>query len=438
MTYDQTISYLFESLPMYQRIGHTAYKADLENAWELDRYFGHPHRKFKSLHVAGTNGKGSVSHMLAAVLQAEGYRVGLYTSPHLLDFRERVKINGEMISREFVCDFVEANRKKFEEVQPSFFEMSVFMAFCYFVSEKVDVAIIEVGLGGRLDTTNIIHPLISVITNIGLDHTRFLGDTLPEIAREKAGILKESVPAIIGRTDDRVREVFETKALQLHCPIHFADQEYRAEYSLQNTDASVCWHYLKREKNQKIEVTTDLAGFYQKENLGTVLTILDLLRKQDMPIAESSVDQGLKNVVKTTGLSGRWQVVAVNPLQICDIAHNEDGLQAVLQQLNNTAYKRLHLVLGFVNDKNLESIVRILPSDGAYYLCEPSIPRAMKMADLEPVFQRAGYSYRAFPNVGEAHQEALKLADPEDLIYIGGSTFIVADFLLSKKNQKIF
>lgn len=430
MTYQEATKYLFESLPMYQRIGKSAYKADLENALAMDRHFLSPHERFRCIHIAGTNGKGSVSHMLAAVLQKAGFNTGLYTSPHLLDFRERIKINGKPVSKEYVCDFVSNNREVFEKLQPSFFEMSVFMAFCWFEAEQIDIAVIETGLGGRLDTTNIIHPEVSVITNIGMDHMQFLGNSLAEIAGEKAGIMKKGVPVVVGRTQEEINVVFTKKANELDCKLHYADHHFKPEYGMQNPDAGVSWHIKKPQNNRRFDLTIDLRGSYQKENLVTCLQTIEVLKAAKIKIPDHAIREGLENVSKLTGLMGRWQIVGHNPLQVCDIAHNQDGIKHIVEQIDQTPHKELHMVLGFVDDKNIGEIVSLLPHTARYYLCEPKIPRAMKLEELKSCFS---LDYVAYSSVEEAYNEAYKQAGENDMIYIGGSAFVVSDFLQFKK-----
>jgi len=438
MTYKATLDYLYKALPMYQRIGSAAYKADLENAFQMDKYFAHQHRSFKTVHVAGTNGKGSVSHMLASVLQSAGYRTGLYTSPHLLDFRERIRVDGKCITRKFVIDFTEKHKSIFEKISPSFFEMTVFMAFQYFASVKVDIAIIEVGMGGRLDTTNIITPEVSVITNIGLDHTQFLGDTLPLIAQEKAGIIKTGIPVVIGETQPETVDKFNRTAQQKNCDIWFSDEYYTPDYALQNLDSTVSWNFAKCFGWNFKNLILDLQGIYQKKNLPSVLMTLWILDQKDMRINKKHIEHGLKRITILTGLMGRWQITGRSPLVVCDVAHNLEGFVYITEQIHSTPYQNLHLVLGFVDDKKLQTIVEILPERAAYYLCEPNIPRAMKLDRLESFFRHEGLSYRCCNSVAEAYISACHSSSPNDLIYIGGSTFVVADFLQWKKKPNSF
>lgn len=430
MTYEETLEYMYKSLPMYQRVGSAAYKADLENAYEMDKMAGHPHKSFKTIHVAGTNGKGSVSHMLASIYQKAGYKTGLYTSPHLVDFRERIKVDGHPVSREYVVKFIQRNQCFYEIIKPSFFEMTVFMALCYFKMEKVDIAIIETGLGGRLDTTNIISPIASVITNIGKDHMQFLGNSIKEIAREKAGIIKPSIPVVIGETDEIPSNVFNARACLMESPIYYADDDYTYEYSTRTTNNTVNHHYTNH--NMKLEVETDLLGMYQHKNVGTVLKVLDITDTL-LPLNANAMSEGFKNVKISTGFIGRWQEVAYNPLTVCDVAHNKEGLTEVLEQIKNTPHKKLHMVIGFVNDKNIESILQLFPKDASYYFTRSTVPRSADPKDVMMLAENNNLYGEIFYNVEDAFQRARENAEAEDLIYIGGSTFVVADFLDCEK-----
>lgn len=403
MDYQQTLDYLFQQLPMYQRIGNAAYKTDLLNTLELCETLGNPQHKFKSVHVAGTNGKGSTSHMLASVLQEAGYKVGLYTSPHLKDFRERVKINGEMISETEVISFVKAYKQKFESINLSFFEWTVGLAFDYFANQKIDIAVIETGLGGRLDSTNVISPEISIITNIGLDHTQFLGDTLYLIAAEKAGIIKPKTTVIIGETQVGIENVFIEKANELSAPILFADKREIKSYE------------------------SDLLGLYQQKNIQTAITSINQLQNQGWNISEKDVVVGLQNVVSNTGLIGRWQTIQNNPKVICDTGHNEAGITYISQQLKQEVYDKLHIVLGAVNDKSISSILKLLPKDAIYYFCQAKIPRALNVNDLYHQALEVGLKGTVFSSVDLALNQAKTQADKEDLIFVGGSTFVVAE-----------
>lgn len=433
MTYDETLEYIYSALPMYQRIGSAAYKADLENAYELDKMSDYPHKSFKTIHVAGTNGKGSVSHMLASVYQHAGYKVGLYTSPHLIDFRERIKINGELISKDFIIKYIQRNRCFFELIKPSFFEMSVFMAFCYFKINKVDVAIIETGLGGRLDTTNIISPILSVVTNIGYDHTQLLGSNLRDIAKEKAGIIKPGTPVVIGETHEITSRVFNARACLMESPIYYADEEIQFSYVTKSLNGSVYFNFF--DKNSDFEIECDLIGNYQYKNIRTCLKALEI-GIQRMPITPEAIIAGIKNVRKTTGLMGRWQEVGHNPLTICDVAHNKEGITEVLHQLKNTPYKKLHMVIGFVNDKDISGILSILPQGAEYYFTRSSVPRSADPVDVANQAEKNNVYGKIFQDVHSAYLDAVENAEPEDLIFIGGSTFVVGDFLSEKMKEK--
>lgn len=427
MNYQETIQWLFNQLPMYQRQGKAAYKANLDNTLRLDRYFHHPHKNYKSIHVAGTNGKGSVSHMLASVLQNTGYKVGLYTSPHLKDFRERIKINGQMISENFVIEFVRHHKNTFEKIQPSFFEMTVAMAFEYFAQEQIDVAVVEVGMGGRLDSTNIIKPDLSIITNIGLDHTTFLGNTLEEIASEKAGIIKENVPVVVGETQNETEMVFLKKAKEKQTKIYFADQYYSVDYALLSADNKQVFNVKHDNEIMYTDLKLDLLGSYQKKNLVTVLKAVDMLNRMSYNIDQSNIYKGLFEVTKKTGLKGRWQILENNPLTVCDTAHNLEGLTYVIDQIKQTAYKQLHIVFGVVDDKNIDHILKILPRNALYYFTKASIPRALNEKILHQKAKQEGLNGHFYHHVTLALESAKKSADPNDLIFIGGSTFVVAE-----------
>lgn len=405
MSYKETTSWMFGRLPMYQNQGKSAYKSDLTNTIKLDDFLGNPHNKFKSIHVAGTNGKGSTSHMIASVLQEAGYKVGLYTSPHLKDFRERIKINGKEIKKSYVVDFIKQNKTFFELNELSFFEMTVGMAFQYFVDSKVDVAIIEVGLGGRLDSTNIIIPELSVITNIGLDHTDFLGNTLVEIASEKAGIIKEKVPVVIGETQEETIQVFVNKANQMKSSIFFADQQVLRIYE------------------------SDLKGIYQQRNLQTAQVSVNQLIKIDYKINDNHIKDGLNRVLKNTGLKGRWQVLKEKPFTVCDTAHNAEGLSLVLKQLLSLKFDKLHIVFGVVNDKKLETIMPLLPVTANYYFCKPNVLRGLSQLNLQQAFSQYQLKGEAFTSVKKALNAAKKVATENDVIFIGGSTFVVAEII---------
>lgn len=408
MNYRETTEWMFNQLPMYQLQGASAYKEDLTNTILLLEHLNNPHKKLKCIHVAGTNGKGSTSHMLASILQEAGYKVGLYTSPHLKDFRERVKINGKDITEDFVCDFINSNKPFFESNDISFFEMSVGLAFAYFEKENVDIAIIEVGMGGRLDATNVITPLAAVITNIGLDHTQFLGNTLTLIAKEKAGIIKPNVPVIIGEYTPETKEVFLATAKENNATLYFASD-------LINTDH-----------------LSDLIGNYQKHNKKTVLqTIAVINANTTFKIDEAAITNGLQQVIKNTGLQGRWQQLRDLPKTICDTAHNKEGLSLVLNQVQNEQYKKLHIVLGVVNDKNLDDILPLFPKDAVYYFCKPNIARGLDTTVLQEKASEFNLKGGQYQSVPEAYTAAINAATNDDFIYIGGSTFVVAEVPLN-------
>ena len=431
MDYKATLDYLFSQLPMFQRTGPAAYKNTLGNTLELDENYGHPHRKYRTIHVAGTNGKGSVSHMLASVLQAAGYKTGLYTSPHLKDFRERIKINGQMMPESAVVDWVSnfVTNNDLWKIQPSFFELTVAMAFDYFAHQEIDVAIMEVGLGGRLDSTNIITPDVSIITNIGLDHTNLLGDTLEKIAGEKAGIIKTGVPVVIGTTQKETAPVFNEKAQEVDTSIYFSDQEYNVAYSMLSMDGRQQLNVQKEGKDVYPQLALDLLGQYQHKNIPAVLKAVDLLIEKDYKITENCLREGLANVVTTTGLLGRWQVIGTNPLTVCDTGHNEDGIKSIVQQLKNTAYKQLHFIFGTVGDKDPGKVLALLPKEANYYFVKADIARAMNADELAKRANEFGLVGEVYPSVNEAYKKARLVADKMDMIFVGGSTFVVAEVL---------
>ncbi len=428
MTYEKTLDYLFTKLPMYQRIGQAAYKADLNNTIAICHALGNPEKKIKCIHVAGTNGKGSSSHMLAAILQQAGYKTGLYTSPHLVDFRERIKINGKQISKADVVKFVEDYKTVFEKIEPSFFEWTVGLAFHYFKQQEIDVAIIEVGLGGRLDSTNVITPECCLITNIGFDHVNLLGDTLPLIAAEKAGIIKTKIPVTISQTQLEVISVFNTKAQQVKSPIEFADKNFRV-ISTTHQNNLLCLDVLHKKDNTKHHYEIDLVGTYQVKNMLGVLNTIDIMKQKGFLIEDSAVTSALKQVQKLTGLQGRWQTLSEKPLVIADTGHNEDGIKEVLENLNRYTYKQLHFVLGVVNDKDIAKILKLLPKNALYYFCKASIPRALDEQELTDKAKKAGLNGTTYKTVVEALNKAKKQAKAGDLIFVGGSTFTVADAL---------
>jgi len=431
MDYAETLQYLYTQLPMFTRVGSSAYKEDLTNTIELCKRLDNPQDKFKSIHIGGTNGKGSTSHMLAAVLQIAGYKTGLYTSPHLRDFRERVRINGEMISEQHVIDFVADHQKDFETISPSFFEMTVGLAFDIFAKEKVDIAVIEVGLGGRLDSTNIITPLLSVITNIGWDHMNILGDTLQLIAGEKAGIIKHGVPVIIGEYQPDIANIFLQKAAKEEADISFASDDFEVKGE-RVKDKGVSEFLDLEIKDNHSQLTThnlqlDLTGSYQLKNIKTVLSAVEQLREQGFVITDEHLQIALRQVKTLTGLHGRWEVLSTDPLTICDTGHNPEGIQEVLKNIAATPYQHLHFVIGMVNDKDISKVLSMLPTDATYYFCRPDIPRGLEAKNLKHQAESLGLSGEIYPNVKTAYQSAQKAAQKDDLVFVGGSTFVVAE-----------
>ena len=428
MTYPQTLDYLFSRLPMFQRVGSVAYKANLDNTISICKALGNPEKKIKCIHVAGTNGKGSSSHMLAAILQQAGYKTGLYTSPHLIDFRERIKINGKLIPKQDVVKFVENYKTIFDDIEPSFFEWTVGLAFHYFAKQEVDVAIIEVGLGGRLDSTNVIKPQCCLITNIGFDHVNLLGNTLPLIAAEKAGIIKEKVPVVISQTQLDVLSVFNAKAKSIKAPISFADKQFRVlSFAFQNQ--LLCVELVDKSTNKIKTYNLDLTGTYQIKNLQGVLACINILKQKGFLIEDENIIQGLQHVKKLTGLMGRWQIISENPIIIADTGHNEDGIKEVLKNLERYSYTKLHMIIGVVNDKDVKSILKLLPKDATYYFCKANIPRALPEKELFELANQHNLKGKKFNSVSMALSEAKKQAKSDDLIFIGGSTFTVADAL---------
>lgn len=419
MDYQNTLAYLYNSVPMFQQVGGSAYKEGLENTKILDEHFGHPHRSFRTIHVAGTNGKGSCSHTIAAILQEAGYRVGLYTSPHLVDFRERIRINGQPIPEEYVVRFVEKERCFFEPLHPSFFELTTAMAFRYFADEKVDVAVIEVGLGGRLDCTNIIRPDLCIITNISFDHTQFLGDTLAKIAGEKAGIIKSGIPVVIGETTPETKPVFLQKANEENAPIFFAEDD--------NKDDNVA---IKTEDYPDLEC--ELKGLYQKKNTRTVLTALPLMKEDGYRINKRCVRSGFAHVCELTGLKGRWQKLQDCPTLICDTGHNVGGITYIVEQLKQQTYHRLHIIIGMVNDKDISGVLALLPKDAIYYFTKATVKRALTEDELCKLASAAGLQGNCYPDVPSAVRAAQEKSHPEDFIFVGGSSFIVADLLANR------
>ncbi len=428
MNYKEATEFLYRQLPMFQRKGKAAYKANLINTVLLDNHLGKPHQKFKSIHVAGTNGKGSVSHMLAAIFQTAGYKTGLYTSPHLKSYRERIRVNGEMISEVEVANFVNSNKKIIDEIKPSFFEITVSMAFDYFAKQNVDIAIIEVGLGGRLDSTNIITPILSVITNIGFDHTEFLGNSLKQIATEKAGIIKRGIPVVIGQTQKETSDIFTAKAKENISRIYFADKIFSTAYSMLDLNNKQAFNIEMKGKVLYENLKLDLVGIYQNKNLLTVLQSIEII-KQNFSLTNKAIYSALENSTKLTGIQGRWQIIGNNPMIIADTGHNYDGISEVVNQIKNTAYKRLHIIIGMVNDKNIDSILKLLPQNAKYYFTKASIPRALDENILCNKAKNLGLKGNTFLTVNLALQAAKTNAEENDMIFIGGSTFVVAEIL---------
>ena len=429
MTYQQTLDYLYAQLPMYHRVGGQAYKADLNNTIALCGLLGNPQYSFKSIHIAGTNGKGSVSHLLASILQSAGFRTGLYTSPHLKDFRERIRVNGKMIYKSYVTSFIEQYRAQFEPIRPSFFELTVGMAFDYFREQQVEVAVVEVGLGGRLDSTNIITPLLSVITNVSFDHIQFLGDSLKKIAAEKAGIIKPGVPVVIGETQEDIKPVFLQRAIACKSEIHFADQHFHVDkFDLYGKHGSKrAMDVLRDGMPFMSHLISPLAGLYQRKNITTTIGACEQLNIQGFGLSPSIIRTGIQNVIKNTGLAGRWQILSRKPLTICDTGHNEGGLREVLSQISSMPQHHLHFVFGVVNDKHLDPIFSMLPRDATYYFCKPDIPRGLDAANLQQQANDAGLYGLCYPSVKAALCAARLASGENDLIFIGGSTFVVAE-----------
>jgi dihydrofolate synthase/folylpolyglutamate synthase len=426
MNYKETIKYLYESVPMFQKVGGSAYKEGLENTIELDNHFGNPHRSFRTIHVGGTNGKGSCSHTLAAILQAAGYRVGLYTSPHLVDFRERIRVNGEMVPEEYVVNFVEQNRQLFDSMSLSFFELTTALAFRYFADAKVDVAVIEVGLGGRLDCTNIISPDLAVITNISFDHVQFLGDTLAKIAGEKAGIIKSGTPVVIGETVPETREVFVNTAAEKGAPIVLAEENQQIE-SYKFAEG----HLIYQTKCFG-ELRGELGGLCQTRNTNTIMNAVLQLQKVGYNITDKNIHEGFAHVCELTGLMGRWQRVGEKPLAICDTGHNIGGMEYITQQLAAVKCRTMRIVIGMVSDKDVSGVLSLLPKDAVYYFTRASIPRALAEDAMKAKAEAAGLHGECYPTVAEAYTAAKKESLPEDFIFVGGSSFIVADLLASR------
>ena len=426
--YQQTLDYLFAQLPVFQRDGASAYKPTIANTIALCNALGNPEKKFKSVHVAGTNGKGSTSHQLAAIFQAAGYKTGLYTSPHLKDFRERIKVNGQEIPEQNVIDFTEKHQTLFEKIKPSFFEMTVAMAFDYFANEKVEIAIVEVGMGGRLDSTNIIQPELCLITNISFDHQAYLGNSLEEIAREKAGIIKKETPVVIASTQPAIQSVFEGVAKSQQAPIYFADQQYHLKRNENSNQQLLSLSYADKNGIEK-NIYSDLTGNYQLKNITGVLCAIDLLKSKFDLLNDEHTIAALAKVKKSTGLKGRWELLSENPQCIADTGHNEDGIQQILTQLNFCKYQKLHWVIGMVNDKDINAVLSLLPKDATYYFCKPNIPRGLSTATLQQSAQKFNLNGNCYESVTLALSAAQKNAAINDLILIAGSTFIVAEII---------
>ncbi len=426
MTYTETIAFLFEQLPMFTKQGKSAYKENLDNTLALADFWGKPHRDLKVIHIAGTNGKGSVSHTLASVFQTAGYKTGLYTSPHLYDFRERIKVDGQMISKKGVSDFVKKSMKVIETLKPSFFELTTTMAFEWFRSQKVDIAIVEVGLGGRLDCTNIVNPLLSVITNISYDHTDILGKTLELIAREKAGIIKHKIPVVVGQSNPETDPVFKEFALKNEAELIFADKNLSVIHSRADSSYQTFSVY-KNHQPAYLDIKIDLLGNYQRKNIVTILQCIEILDKIGYRFSKDIIYNGLRDAAKSTGLNGRWQLLKNEPLIVCDTAHNPDGILQVVDQIKQQTYKNLYIVLGMVNDKDISKVLSILPWEAHYIFTQASIPRALNATELRNKAQEFNLRGEVVPNVKDAYRLARKKAKKGDMIYIGGSTFVVAE-----------
>ena len=428
MTYKQTLDFLYSKLPMFTRVGAVALKKDIHNTVKLCAAIDNPQNKFKSIHVGGTNGKGSTSHMLAAIFQKAGYKTGLYTSPHLKDFRERIRINGKMVPKSFVRDFVKSQKQTIKEIEPSFFEVTVAMAFDFFAKEKVDIAIIEVGLGGRLDSTNIITPELSVITNISLDHTNILGDTLPEIAFEKAGIIKNSIPVIIGEQQAKSSPVFLKSAKTNQAEIIFAESALTINKVIKKNN-TLKFNIFKNEELIFKDLKIDLTGTYQLKNIKTVIQSVLILKEKGFKIPDEAIYKALKNVKKITGLQGRWQTLSKKPLVICDTGHNKAGLTEVLKNIANTPHKNLHIVMGMVKDKDIDGVLALLPQKASYYFCAPALERALPATELAQKAGKFNLNGQIYKSVKSALKQAKENAKSNDLIFVGGSTFVVAEIL---------
>lgn len=426
MTYTETVEYLFNSTPMFQNVGSAGYKEGLDNTITLDNHFDNPHNKFKTIHIGGTNGKGSCSHTIAAILQSAGYKVGLFTSPHLVDFRERIRINGVMIPEQYVVDFVENEKDFFEPLHPSFFELTTALAFKYFAENNVDIAVIEVGLGGRLDCTNIISPILSVITNIGFDHIQFLGNTLEKIASEKAGIIKNNTPVVIGETTPETRTVFIQKATSTNSAIYLAEENDIILSHQHSHNGGIDY-----ETKTYGTIHGELSGLCQIKNTATILIAINILAEIGLAIQPENIIEGFKHVCELTGLRGRWEKINENPITICDTGHNVNGLEYIVKQLQQQKYEKLHIVFGMVNDKDIEGVLSIMPKEATYYFCQASVKRAMPSQQLKTLAEAHELKGNTFANVLDAYNSARQNASQNDFIYIGGSSFIVADLIAS-------
>ncbi|MFO8066411.1 MAG: folylpolyglutamate synthase/dihydrofolate synthase family protein [Bacteroidales bacterium] len=431
MNYKQTIDYLYSQLPVFHRVGQAAYKANLDNTLELSRYLNFPEKNFKSIHIAGTNGKGSVANMLASILQEAGYRTGLCTSPHLRDFRERIRVNGKMVPKAFVTEFVNKHKSFLAEMKPSFFEMFIAMTFDYFAQQNLDIAVIETGMGGRLDSTNIISPELSIITNIGMDHTRFLGNTIEKIAAEKAGIIKNNIPVIIGRKQRETKKVFETKANEKNSELFYAEDNYSIIKEKTHFKHNRFWLELILDNQGKEKrILSDQWGSYQSENIITALQAIDVINHNaGFNISDNDIGQGFKRVSKNSGFEGRWQLKGNKPRIIFDTGHNIDGLSKTMAQLKTMNFDKLHFVLGMVDDKDVEGTLAFLPKDAVYYFCKPDVPRGLDLSVLEKAAKKQSLSGNSYSTVQSALDKAKSIAGPNDLVFVGGSTFVVAEVI---------
>lgn len=428
MTYPETLAYLYEQLPMFHRIGPAAYKANLDNTHAIMELLDHPELDFRCVHIAGTNGKGSVSNMLASILQQSGYKTGLYTSPHLKDFRERIRVNGKMIGKPDVVKFVKKYKDDFEKIQPSFFEWTVGLAFDYFSRMDVDIAVIETGLGGRLDSTNVVTPLVSVITNVQWDHLNLLGNTLPKIAAEKAGIIKKGIPVVIGTSHPQTAPVFRKFATRLKSPIWFADKEFQTEIRPEETSPEkLCIDVFRKKEPLFKNLEIDLGGWYQAKNIPAVIKTAELLGEAGFELNRKQIRKALASVKKNTGFAGRWQVLGKKPYIIADTGHNVDGINEILHQLLQYEFRNLHMVIGMVSDKDVYQVLQLLPKNATYYFCKPDIPRGLDVKTLKSAALKAGLKGKSYPGVKEAVEAATNAAGRQDLIFIGGSTFVVSE-----------